>query len=331
MIPVYNETAYLAEALRSVLKQDPGADEMQIMLVDDCSSDLNLTTFLADLEMSQRVQLIRLPEHISIGNAWNACIEYSSGSWVHILHSDDLVLPQFYERYAKTIQEHPDTGFVFCNTAWIDECGRRFSKTTPEQNAPGILQSKAVNRLFIRNTIASPSVVVKREVYESLGGFREDIQYSLDWEMWQRIALHYSIRYDSMTLCCCRNHPRSTTSAMIREGRIFSDVRRTVDIVHEYLPADMHWLSHKAALEASFESIWQSRRMLLAGRRLGMSRTFQTAFHRASLDSSLPYAKLESSLRMLAGFPLFVFRRVTASTSARLTSTLDGLLKSLFH
>ena len=50
MIPTYNRTKYLEKTLRSILEQDPGENEMQIEVIDNCSTAL--------IAKSQRCYLI---------------------------------------------------------------------------------------------------------------------------------------------------------------------------------------------------------------------------------------------------------------------------------
>ena len=101
MIPTYNPRAdYLEETLNSVLQQDPGPDQMQIEVVDDCSNDNTAS------EVTRRIGAGRVTFHAEsqnrgLANNWNRCIERARGHWVHILHQDDIVLPGFYDRLRK--------------------------------------------------------------------------------------------------------------------------------------------------------------------------------------------------------------------------------------
>src|SRR5712675_64615 len=71
MIPTYNPRAeYLEETLKSILQQDPGPEQMQIEVVDDCSK--NDSAF----EVTQRVGAARVtfhaePRSVGLANAWN--------------------------------------------------------------------------------------------------------------------------------------------------------------------------------------------------------------------------------------------------------------------
>src|SRR6266480_6472474 len=101
MIPTYNPRAdYLEESLHSVLQQDPGPEQMQIEVIDDCSMD-NTSSELVCRVGAGRVAFHAEPQNRGLANTWNRCIERARGNWVHILHQDDIVLPGFYDQLRK--------------------------------------------------------------------------------------------------------------------------------------------------------------------------------------------------------------------------------------
>src|SRR6266478_2759297 len=119
MIPTYNPRAdYLEETLWSVLKQDPGPDQMQIEIVDDCSDDD--TAFEVTRRVGAgRVTFHRELENRGLANSWNRCLERARGHWVHILHQDDIVLPGFYDLLRKGV-ECSEAGAIFCRHAIVN-------------------------------------------------------------------------------------------------------------------------------------------------------------------------------------------------------------------
>src|SRR5687768_14054171 len=75
MIPTYNPIPqYLEQSLNSVLEQHPGRNEMQIELIDDCSSSFDPEGLLKKVR-DDRVSCYRQKHHVGIGRNWNACIE----------------------------------------------------------------------------------------------------------------------------------------------------------------------------------------------------------------------------------------------------------------
>jgi glycosyltransferase involved in cell wall biosynthesis len=247
MIPTYNCDGLFETTLRSVLGQDPGADRMQIAVVDDCSTSRHHEEILRRLALS-RVELYRQTRNLGLAGNWNTCIARSRGRWVHILHQDDLVLPGFYERLERA-GERPDVGASFCNHSLIDAEGRPQGRMQLQQSTAGVLPNW-LDTISQHQHINCPSIVVRRDVYQHLGGFRGDLRYALDWEMWVRIAAHYSIWYEPEVLACYREHERNETSRLRRLNRDIPDLHRAVRIVSEVLPPELRRTAGRMLLDS---------------------------------------------------------------------------------
>jgi len=234
MIPTYNCDALFEQALRSVLDQDPGPDRMQITIVDDGSTSRLHEELIRELAPS-RVELFRQPANVGLAGNWNTCIERSRGRWVHIFHQDDLVLPGFYEALSRAVSERPDAGAAFCRHGFIDGEGRQHCLSTLLRPTAGILDDW-IATIAQKQHIQCPSIVVRRDVYEDLGGFRSDLVYSLDWEMWVRIAAHYPVWFEPEPLACYRNHGGNETERLKRGNRDIHDARKAVRHVYAHVP-----------------------------------------------------------------------------------------------
>jgi glycosyltransferase involved in cell wall biosynthesis len=235
MIPTYNPMAhYLEETLNSVLVQDPGSKEMQIELVDDCSNSFEPKDLIKN---DGRIGYYRQKQSVGMGANWNTCIERARGRWIHILHQDDFVLPGFYSRLREGIEQEPGIGVAFCQHFSVDAASRkRFLLSRVKQQFPGIL-SDWPEYVFVGLSFQTPAVVVKRCVYESIGGFDTSFQYALDWDMWKRIAPHYRFWFEPTPLACYRQHLNSSSRAATRAGKNIAEIRRSIEKSRSYLPA----------------------------------------------------------------------------------------------
>ena len=212
MIPTYNVTDLLEKTLRSVLDQDPGPDRMEIVIVDDCSPNGHAEEIVQSLA-SDRVRFHRGEANVGLAGNWNRCIALSRGRWVHILHQDDLVLPGFYERLSRADQGEPRPGAAFCQHAFIDAAGNWQTISGLERRSPGLIEDW-LERIVDDQRVQCPSIVVRRDVYEHLGGYLPDLIYALDWEMWVRIARHYPVWYEPTVLACWRIHDKGETAQL---------------------------------------------------------------------------------------------------------------------
>jgi GT2 family glycosyltransferase len=237
MIPTYRTNDLLEETLRSVLDQDPGPDRMQIAVVDDQSPDDRHLQVVRRLAPS-RVEIHTQPVNVGLARNWNGAIERSRGHWVHILHQDDLIGPGFYERLARATAEAPGVGAAFCRHRFIDGDGRAMGESALESPAAGVLE-RWLEKISSSQRIQCPSIIVRRDVYEHLGGFRTNLYYALDWEMWVRIATTYPVWYEPETLASYRIHNANESARLHRDGLDITDIRAAARIVNAYLPAEL--------------------------------------------------------------------------------------------
>ena len=165
-------------------------------------------------------------------------LKRARGHWVHILHDDDWVRPGFYDALQKGIEQTPEIGAAFCRHAYVDERGRPTSSLAGlERETPGIL-ANWLNRVAVFCRLQTPAVVVKRQVYEQLGGFCPQANSAFDWEMWKRIAVHYPVWYEPQPLACFREHPASESIDFIKTGQQIADTRHAIEISRAYLPKE---------------------------------------------------------------------------------------------
>jgi glycosyltransferase involved in cell wall biosynthesis len=236
MIPVYNRTQYLAKTLESVLSQDPGPGEMQIEVVDDASTVEDPEPLVRRIG-GDRISFFRNPRNLGLMPNFNNCIERARGEWVHILHSDDYVLPGFYARLKAPLEGREDVGAAFCRNAFVDRDDHAREPSELLRSTAGVLPG-IIEKLSNFNCIRCPAMVVQRSVYERLGGFRLDLPFTADWELWLRIGAHYSIWYEPSILAAYREHSESATAGFVSSGEAFLDLLRCIEVSRPWLPPE---------------------------------------------------------------------------------------------
>jgi len=240
MIPTYNCAVYLSAALESVLQQDPGPERMQIEVVDDASGDD--PEAVVERVGRGRVGFHRHPRNLGHVDNFNACLERARGRLVYILHGDDRILPGFVDRMERAFEEDlgsgPGVGAAFCRHLYVDEADRPIRTSTLERPEPGVLED-ALERMTIQQRVQPPSIVVRRDVYEAIGGFdRRFRSCAEDREMWVRIASRYPIWFEPEVLACYRKHPASLASRAYRTGQNLRDERTAIRTFSAYLPPE---------------------------------------------------------------------------------------------
>ena len=94
MIPTYNRETYLEHTIMSVLKNDFNSEDVQIEIIDNCSTQIDIEKFVKKIG-DPRVTFFKQPRHVSMSENWTTCIQRAKGRWVYILHDDDMVCRVF--------------------------------------------------------------------------------------------------------------------------------------------------------------------------------------------------------------------------------------------
>ncbi|MDZ7619370.1 MAG: glycosyltransferase [Patescibacteria group bacterium] len=215
MIPTYNCAVYLRETLQSVLAQDPGAEQMQIEVVDDVSTRDDPEAVVRELGQG-RVAYFRQPNNQgAIGN-FNTCIQRSRGHLVHILHGDDFVAEGFYSTLENLADRHPHAMVLATRALWIDKHGRRKSISPRVREYEQF--SRDASPCYYTNPFATPAVVIRRQFYERSGGFLPGLKHTADWEMWSRSVAEGGVVMSNRVLAHYRFFDGNDTSRLMRLG-----------------------------------------------------------------------------------------------------------------
>ena len=237
MIPSYNCIHYLKQTLESVLAQDPGQAIMQIEVVDDSSTDGDIGALVNEVGKG-RVKYFRQEKNRGSLRNFETCLNRSEGQLVHLLHGDDMVRIGFYKEIESLFTHHPEIGAAFTNCTFINEHGvesKPFDSRLPAK--AGVIDN-FVEMIARSQYVQTPAMVVKRSVYEKLGGFFA-VHYGEDWEMWIRIAAYYPVAYSPEKLALYRGgHTSSITGNFVLSGQNVKDIARVIDIVQDYLPGN---------------------------------------------------------------------------------------------
>jgi glycosyltransferase involved in cell wall biosynthesis len=216
-----------------VLRQDAGAEEMQIEVVDDCSPSEEVAALVRRIA-GDRVGFHRSPLNRGLAGAWNYCVERSRGQWVHILHQDDYILPGFYQRLALAAESHPQISLLATRSFFVDSASviMAVTRRLPQMEHG----SQAVDGFFYGTPIQCPGIVVKKSFYEEHGGFRTDLNFTLDCEMWARVVGLAGGLVAPEVLACYRTAPGNETGRLARTAENLRDLERLNRLFAERYP-----------------------------------------------------------------------------------------------
>jgi GT2 family glycosyltransferase len=266
MVPTYNCAVFLERTLHSVLVAIGDRTDVQIEVVDDCSTADDPEAVVRDIA-DPRIRFYR--QHRNVGHVanFNTCLERSRGRFVHLLHGDDMVRPDFYAAMERAYRLHPEIGAAFSRYQCVDEADNVLSTYKPLREAPGVL-SGWLEEIAAGNLLQVVCMTVRRDVYEAVGGFDSRIpSYGEDWEMWVRIAARYPVYYEPEPLAVYRIRNSSLTYSA-PPARNIDQLRLVAELNRDVLPADQGAaLARRANINAAAASLRRAVRAFDAGDR----------------------------------------------------------------
>lgn len=207
----YNHASWVRETLDSAWKQEYPA--IELIIVDDASTDGSVAVIQEWMQDKPQVSFIALPHNVGNCKAFNIALAGAKGAYIIDLAADDLLMP---ERVAVGVQAMEEAGEVwgvhFSDALYIDAAGK-FIKSHYQRNAKGELISQVpqgwvYREVLERYFICTPTMMMRRSVLESLGGYDGSLAYE-DFDLWVRSARSWKYLYTDKVLVTKRVLPRS--------------------------------------------------------------------------------------------------------------------------
>jgi glycosyltransferase involved in cell wall biosynthesis len=198
ILPTYNRPERLSNALRSVLTQTE--QDFEVFVIDDGSPSEAAAVDVVRAYGDPRLQCIRLAGNRGAAAARNAGLIRAHASFIAFLDDDDDWLPAKLEVQLAFLQQRgPRVGGV--HTAWI----------TVDETAGTRVTTRCIDRRFDPtrgiNDITTSAVLMRRECFDAVGLFDEELPASHDFDMWIRVSEAFDLLYLDHPLVRYYLHP----------------------------------------------------------------------------------------------------------------------------
>jgi len=182
IVSAYNVEPFLAETLASVQRQT--YREFEVIVVDDGSTDRTSEIARQFVEKDARFILLR-QKNAGTAAARNAALKQARGEWIAFLDADDVWLPEKLAAQLNLLKQKPRANLLFTDYFLWDgqnDFGRRYSD--PDKFPDGDVG----RRLIFFNLFCISTVIIKREMLDTVGWFDVELLMAEDWDLWLRIA-----------------------------------------------------------------------------------------------------------------------------------------------
>ena len=180
IIPTYNRTDFVLQAIQSIQKQTVQVKE--IIVVDDGSTD-GTKELLKDEDIVYIQQ-----ENSGVSSARNRGIKEAKYEWIAFLDSDDIWNEQKIEEHVSLHVKHPHIKASFSDELWIRNGKIVNKKKHLRKEEPTFLNSLRTCK------IGASTFFAHKDIFEDIGLFDESLKACEDYDLWLRILQKYTIK-----------------------------------------------------------------------------------------------------------------------------------------
>lgn len=183
IMPAYNAEKYIAEAINSILGQT--FEDFEFIILNDCSKDRTEEIILSYTD--PRIVYVKNEENMGVARTLNKGLELAKGEYIARMDADDISLPERFAKQVAFLEKNDDIAVLSTNLNCFNENGilsDGWTVSEPEQ--------MKVDMLFSCG-LAHPSVMMRANVIQNLGGYNPDFNGLEDYELWCRVLEHHKI------------------------------------------------------------------------------------------------------------------------------------------
>ena len=264
IVPSYNVEPFLADAVRSVLRQS--WTDLELLIVNDGSTD-GTPGLAARFETEDRRVRVVHKQNGGLSSARNAGISAARGEFICFLDADDAILPSKLEKQVAFLDFFRNCGLVFSDHYLGDA---HLNPITFENKRPPNLPMRDL--LTYTNWFAPFSPLIRAGFVAKVGSFDEDLKSAEDWDYWVRASRSGTLAYLPGPVGVYRTHPvqmsknhqrmRANQDKVIRKNfEQGSSEWRNVQAARAWSEAKIAWANRRRLRMATMilRSAWRAR------------------------------------------------------------------------
>ena len=195
----YNHASFVIEALESVLNQTH--PNVELLIADDFSTDNSVEVIENWLAQHPEIPFLVNKENLGNTKTFNKCLKLAKGEYIIDLAADDLLKTDCIANQLTGFKEskYEKLGLIYGNAELINENGIHIKNYFETNSNLERIKEQPTGDIYIglldgNNNLCSISSLVKREVFETLNGYDENLAYE-DYDFWIRASRIYNFDY----------------------------------------------------------------------------------------------------------------------------------------
>jgi alpha-1,3-rhamnosyltransferase len=207
VVPCYNHEKYVKETIESIINQT--YKNIELIVIDDGSKD-NSVSVIQELADKYGFTFIHRPNK-GLSATLNEGIKLSKGKYFSAIASDDILMLEKIEKQVEFMESNPEYGMCYGKIVYFEDSIKNTSEYSNSNKQGWVFDDLLNYGCFI----PAPSTFMRKEVFESVGGFDKNLWIE-DWDMWLRISQKYQVGYIDEYLAYYRKHDTNISSQSLK-------------------------------------------------------------------------------------------------------------------
>ncbi len=204
MMAAYNAEAYIADSIKSILRQT--LSDWELIILNDGSRDQ--TAAIVQGFTDPRIRYFENPQNLGLSATRNRMIDLARGRYLAVLDSDDLADARRLEVQTRFLNKHHRVGIIGAGMRIIDKYG----KSTGQRHVFADPCSRIPTILLFSNYFAHSTVLIRREALPAVA-YRTEMPIAEDYDLWIRISKNWQVCNLRKILASYRVHNSNVSTA----------------------------------------------------------------------------------------------------------------------
>lgn len=204
LVPTYNRSGMLRQCLESI--QAETYTDIRVIIGDNCSDDDTRAVAQDFCDRDSRFSYVRNAMNLGMYGNMNALFTRVTAPYVHFMHDDDWIEPDFYAKLLPVIDASPSVGIVFSRSE-VAQAGSEYPPMLPVDvpDEKSLLMGEVFQWVLRWQAVMPSATLIRTSALYEIGPFAEEF-VSSDWLMWLEMSLGHDIAMVDAPLAHYRVH-----------------------------------------------------------------------------------------------------------------------------
>lgn len=180
IMSVYNDENTVETAIKSILAQK--FSEFEFIIIDDYSTDTSLSIIQKKSKIDDRIKVVINEENKGLAASLNLGLNMAKSELIARMDADDFSLPDRILSQFNFLKENERVDILGTSANVVDEYGDIYDQYIFPENNQDI-----VDEMSILCPIIHPTVMFRKNIVQSVGGYNEDLRKGQDFDLWLRL------------------------------------------------------------------------------------------------------------------------------------------------